>query len=244
MDRTQPLISVDHISHTYISSQRHAALRDISFSVFPTNTTAIIGPSGCGKSTLLRILAGLTQPTSGSIIYSDSSGLPCMIFQQPAAFPWLTVYENIRFGCRRMHTENQHAYSMQLIKEVGLVGHERKYMRELSGGQQQCVALAMVLAHQPSVLLMDEPFSSLDAQTREQMQEVLLSVSCERQCTIVFVTHDIEEAVFIADDVIVMNTHPGTIREQIHINLPRPRDFRTRAGPQFLLYKEKIRSLL
>jgi NitT/TauT family transport system ATP-binding protein len=190
----------------------------------------LLGRSGCGKSTLLKIVAGFLPPSSGGILLG---GRPvktpgpdrCVIFQEDALFPWLTAEENIAFGLRP-RSQDRKSRAAEVERFLDLVGMRefRKYLpRELSGGMKQRVALARVLILNPDVLLMDEPFASLDAQSREEMQNLLLKLWQELAHTILFVTHDVNEAVILADKVILMSKNPGRIREEIPINLPRPR---------------------
>lgn len=210
--------------------KRIEVLRDISFSV-PSGTVAVIvGPSGCGKTTLLRIIMGLIEPDAGEI---RVKGRPTrgpdydrgMVFQQGELLPWRSALGNVTFGLelKGVPRSEHEAIARRYLKLVGLEGFEHHYPHELSGGMQQRVGLARALAIDPEILLMDEPFGALDAQTRETMQEELLRIQQETGKTILFVTHDLDEAIYIADRVIVLGARPGRIVEEVPIPLPRPR---------------------
>lgn len=206
------------------------ALRDINLSVRENEFVAIIGRSGCGKSTLLRLVAGLIPPSSGQISVGDERVIKprrdiAMMFQRPALLPWRSVLDNVLlpveiFGWRKAeHRDRAH----QLLEMVGLSGFEKRLPHELSGGMQQRVSLCRSLIAQPRVMLMDEPFSALDALTREELSVELQRVHMENQATILFVTHSIDEAVLLADRVVVLSPRPGRIREVVDVDIPRPR---------------------
>jgi len=205
-------------------------LEGIDFSVQKGELICILGRSGCGKSTLLKILAGFIPPTAGRVLLGEEPvARPgperCVVFQEDALFPWLTVEENIAFGMRQ-HRWARKEISDEIDRFLALVGLSefRHYLpREISGGMKQRVALARVLILQPRVLLMDEPFAALDAQTREEMQQLMLSLWAKLSHTILFVTHDVTEAVTLADRILLMGKDPGRIREDIKVELPRPR---------------------
>jgi NitT/TauT family transport system ATP-binding protein len=219
--------------------QQVAALEQIDLTIADGEFAALLGPSGCGKSTLLNLLAGFEQPTEGSI---DAFGRlvrrpgpdRTVVFQDPSLFPWLNVWENVVFGRKLAgHAKNHYADdARQLIADVGLTGFEQHLPIQLSGGMRQRVGLARALLMRPQVLLMDEPFGALDAQTRLQMQQLLLGLWERYRKTILFVTHDIDEAVLLADTVYVMSARPGRMRARLPIALPRPRslDLLTDAG--------------
>jgi ABC-type nitrate/sulfonate/bicarbonate transport system ATPase subunit len=205
----------------------------------------IIGPSGCGKSTILNILAGFAQPTTGTVRCAGeqvTSPAPerGVVFQEDTLFPWLTVKENILFGPR-----SQHLAPLPDIREklkiIGLQEFENHYPAELSGGMKQRVALARVLINEPAVLLMDEPFGGLDALTREEMQALLTDLHSRLKPTVLFVTHDVEEAVFLADRVLVLSARPGRLRADIKIDIPRPRMQSDRELPAFTQHKSELR---
>ncbi|HHY91762.1 MAG TPA: ABC transporter ATP-binding protein [Firmicutes bacterium] len=230
---------------------RVEALSAASFSVTEGEFITLLGPSGCGKSTLLRIIAGLEEPSAGEVLLD---GRPItgpgpergMVFQSYTLFPWLTVRANIEFGLELKgvpRAERQQIVA-RYLKLIGLTGFEQALPKNLSGGMKQRVAIARALANDPEVLLMDEPFGALDAQTRMVMQEVLLTAWEESKKTILFVTHDVEEAVFLADKVFVMTARPGQIKAILDVRLPRPRPFAIKASPPFLHLKEQALALI
>ncbi|WP_010239992.1 ABC transporter ATP-binding protein [Clostridium arbusti] len=206
------------------------AIENFTLGIKKGEFVTIVGPSGCGKSTFLDMLAGLSKPTSGEI-YIDGKLITGpdldrgIILQGYALFPWLTAQENIEFGLeiKGMSKDKRREISSKFINLVGLNKFEKRYPHELSGGMKQRVAIARALAYNPEVLLMDEPFAAVDAQTRELLQEELLTIWEKTNKTIVFITHSIEEAIFLGDRVVVMSANPGKIKEIIKINLQRPR---------------------
>ena len=216
------------------------ALEKIDLTVDDNDFITILGPSGCGKSTLLRIVAGLEQPSTGRVLLD---GAPVsrpgpdrgMVFQSYTLFPWLTVRENIRFGA--LATPE---IADALIGKVGLRGFENHYPKMLSGGMQQRTALARALANDPKILLLDEPFGALDNQTRALMQELLLGIWEADRKTVLFVTHDIDEAIFMANRVAVMSARPGRIKATLAIDLPHPRHYTMKTAPEFSRYKAEI----
>ena len=243
-------VQVSGVSKQYASEQGTVqALADVTFSVDSGELVCIVGPSGCGKTTLFRILAGLEPATRGQVTLNDSvvtEPTPNMgiVFQEYHLFPWRTVRGNIAFGLEKAvgldGTDRDHRVQ-QLVDLVGLAGFEDSYPKSLSGGMKQRVALARALAIDPALLLMDEPFGAVDAQTRERLQAELLDIWQETGKTILFVTHDVEEAVTLADRVVVMGRDPGQIREIVSIDLDRPR---SRGDAAFGTYSEQIRSLI
>ncbi len=200
----------------------------------------LLGPSGCGKSTLLRLIAGLDRADTGEVLVNNA---PVhgpgkdrgMVFQKYTSFPWLTVAGNIAYGLKINGVPERQRKEIvaQLIEEIGLSGFENAYPETLSGGMQQRVAIARTLALRPSVILMDEPFGALDAQTRSDMQQLLLKVWDETASTILFVTHDVEEAIYLADRVFIMSAHPGTIIEDVQVPFDRPRDLSLKQRNEF-----------
>jgi NitT/TauT family transport system ATP-binding protein len=227
------------------------ALRDISLSVEDREFCVIVGPSGCGKSTLLRLVAGLTRPTSGRLLLGGSeiqgpSRERGMVFQSYTLFPWLTVRGNIEFGPRLkgVPASERQDIVARYVQLVGLTGFENAYPRQLSGGMMQRVAIARALANDPEILLMDEPFGALDSQTRSLMQELLLDVWEQAHKTVLFITHDIDEAIFLGDRVCVMTARPGQIKEEISIDLPRPRTPDVLMSPEFIEVKRKVAGLI
>jgi NitT/TauT family transport system ATP-binding protein len=204
----------------------------------------VLGPSGCGKTTLLRIIAGLEEPTGGAILLNNKEitgpgSDRGMVFQEFGLFPWRTVRKNIEFGLeiRKVEKEERRKISDKYIDLVGLKGFENSHPYELSGGMKQRVGIARALANDPEILLMDEPFGALDAQTRNLMQKELLRIWSEMKKTVVFITHSVDEAVFVADRVVVMSARPGNIRYVFNVEWERPRD---RASVEFASLRKKI----
>ncbi len=233
------------------SGQRVSALRCISFHVNRGEFLSIVGPSGCGKSTFLNVVDGLLKPTSGQILLNDQLVTGpgrdrAMVFQSPALLPWRTVLRNVTYGleCQKVPVKEAISVARKYIDLVGLNGFEDHFPHELSGGMQQRANLARALAVDPEILLMDEPFAALDAQTREVMQSELLSIWQKTKKTILFVTHQINEAIFLSDRVIVFSARPGEVRESISIDLSRPRDYATKRRERFLEYEDHIWKLI
>jgi ABC-type nitrate/sulfonate/bicarbonate transport system ATPase subunit len=223
------------------------ALEPIDLAVADNDFICILGPSGCGKSTLLRIVAGLAEPSAGSVALDgrpiDGPGRDRgMVFQSYTLFPWLTVRGNICFGLNEqgLSRAEQNARADAFIASVGLRGFEDHYPRQLSGGMQQRTALARALANDPALLLLDEPFGALDNQTRALMQELLLGIWEEHRKTVLFVTHDIDEAIFLATRVVVMSARPGRIKCDIAIDLAHPRRYTVKTTPEFAAYKARL----
>jgi len=224
-------LSVENLTKIYGSGEEGVtALDDVSLTVEDEEFISILGPSGCGKSTFLRIIDGLLDPTSGRVLIdgeevTGSGQDRGMVFQSFNLFPWRTVRENIEFGLEtgEVGKEDRRRISQEFIDMVGLTDFGDAYPKELSGGMQQRVGLARALAIDPEILLMDEPFGALDAQTRELMQTELLRIWSEHQKTSVFVTHDIEEAIFLSDRVVVLTARPGRILEIVDVPFDRPR---------------------
>ena len=242
MDAKKSKITIRSVSRTFLSpnGEKIEALKDINLDVedafSPTGRDigefrVLLGPSGCGKSTLLRMVAGLDRPDTGEILVN---GQPVegpskdrgMVFQKYTSLPWLTVEQNIGYGLKinGVPAKEREETVGRLLKAVGLTEFASVYPETLSGGMQQRVAIARTLALRPSVILMDEPFGALDAQTRSEMQQLLLQIWDETACTILFVTHDVEEAVYLADRIFIMSSHPGTIVEDVQVPFDRPRD--------------------
>ncbi|HEV2438685.1 MAG TPA: ABC transporter ATP-binding protein [bacterium] len=224
-----------------------AAIDRLSLDVADREIVSIVGPSGCGKSTLLRLVAGLVRPTTGEIrLDGRAVSVPGadrgMVFQSYTLFPWLTVQGNVEFGPRIRGLDAGYCRDVaaRFIQMVGLIGFEHAYPKELSGGMMQRVAIARALANDPEVLLMDEPFGALDAQTRVFMQELLLDIWQKTPKTILFVTHDIDEALFLGDRVYVMTARPGRFREQVRLDLPRPRTLEITMSPGFVEAKRRV----
>ena len=231
--------------------RRVLALQDISLSVAEREFVAILGPSGCGKSTLLNMVAGFDHPTRGTVRVAGEeivapSPRRAVVFQEPALFPWLSVMENVVFGpkTQRQPAVDYRRRAAQIIEQVGLSGFEASYPAELSGGMRQRVGIARVLIMQPQVLLMDEPFGSLDAQTRMLMQELLLQVWERHHQTVLFITHDIEEALLLADRVCVMTARPGRIKQSIDVGIARPRAIEVTTSPEFNALRRDVLALI
>ena len=227
------------------------ALSDVSFDVGEHEFVSIVGSSGCGKSTLLRIIAGLMHQTAGAVkvggvpVDGPNAGIG-MVFQTPVLLPWRTVRRNIelQIDIRRLDRRKYADEVTALIRLVGLQGFEKRHPYELSGGMQQRVALCRALIHNPSMLLMDEPFGALDALTREQMNVELQRIWLETKKSVVLVTHSISEAVFLADRVIVMTPRPGTVQEIVPVDLGRPRTFEAMRSDVFLEACDRVRQLM
>lgn len=223
------------------------ALNGVDLDIHENEFICVVGPSGCGKSTLLNIIAGLTQPTSGTVLCNgkEVTGTGTdrgVVFQQYALFPWLTVKKNVKFALEMRGVKGQEAdeEAMKYLEKVDLVKFADHYPKELSGGMKQRVAIARAYAVNPSLLLMDEPFGALDAQTRTQLQTELLRTWEEEKKTCFFITHDVEEAILLASKVIIMSARPGRIREVLDIDIPYPRTQETKILPRFTELKNYI----
>jgi NitT/TauT family transport system ATP-binding protein len=246
------VIAVQRLSLTYgRGSSRVVALRDISFRMADGEMVVVVGPSGCGKSTLLKILAGLLRPTDGTVVLK---GQPIagprrdigVVFQTPVLFPWRTVLGNVLLPAdvQGLDRRAMTVRALELLGQVGLAGFERRYPRELSGGMQQRVGIVRALLHDPAILLMDEPFGALDAMTRETMNVELQRIWMERHATVLFITHSITEAVFLADRLIVLTPRPGKIGDELEIDLPRPRTLEVMNTERFGQYVRRVRGAL
>ncbi|HXV80677.1 MAG TPA: ABC transporter ATP-binding protein [Candidatus Binatia bacterium] len=247
-----PLIAVQNVSRIFTSGAKTVhALDGVSFEIQAGDFVSLVGPSGCGKSTLLKIVSGLLPASSGGVAVAgkrvdgplENIG---MVFQSPVLLKWRPVLGNVllpvEFAKLDLASHRERAHS--LLKLVGLEGFEEMYPHQLSGGMQQRVSLCRALVTDPEMLLMDEPFGALDAMTRDELDMELLRIWQERKKTVLFVTHSIQEAVFLSDHVIVMSARPGRLLEQITIQLPRPRTMETMSTPQFGAYTLQIRTLL
>jgi ABC-type nitrate/sulfonate/bicarbonate transport system ATPase subunit len=227
------------------------ALDRIALDVEDNEFSVIVGPSGCGKSSLLRVVAGLVAPTEGEV---RLSGKPItapgkdrgMVFQSYTLFPWLTVQKNVEFGLKiaGLSATERAEIARSYIAQVGLEGFENAYPKQLSGGMMQRVALARALANDPEILLMDEPFGALDSQTRSLMQELLLKIWEQSKKTVLFITHDIDEAILLGDHVYVMTARPGQIKERIEIDIARPRTVEATTSAPFIALKRRIMNLI
>jgi sulfonate transport system ATP-binding protein len=238
------MLSVDRVGKTYPNGVR--ALDGVTFDVTPGEIVAIVGGSGCGKSTLLRAISGLDTPSQGQVLLDgEKVDRPHekigMIFQEPRLLPWLTVAENVAFGIEDRPRSQRAARAAGALTRVGLSEKAEAWPRELSGGQAQRVAIARALVPQPEVLLLDEPFSALDAFTRVDLQDHLLGLWADTRPTLVLVTHDVDEAIVLADRILVMKPRPGRIYEEIASDLPRPRD---RQSAAFDFVKRRVLAAL
>ena len=250
--RREPKLRIHHVSKVFEQKEQAiTALEDTNFDVREGEFVTILGPSGCGKSTILKVIAGLTEPSSGYVMLNNQriNGPGAdrgMVFQAYTLFPWLTVEENIGFGLqlKGMAKAQRQEIVQHYLELIGLNGFGAMYPNNLSGGMKLRVAIARALANDPEVLLMDEPFGALDAQTRTVMQELLLKVWEESHKTILFVTHDIDEAIFMGDRVYVMTARPGRLKAELPVPLPRPREFSIKTSPEFMRLKGEILELI
>ena len=243
-------LSIRGVSRSFAAAGGGAptlALQATDLAVAENDFVTILGPSGCGKSTLLRIVAGLDRQSAGEVLLDgrriEGPGADRgMVFQSYTLFPWLTVRDNVCFGLRErgLPREQQLAIAQRWIAQVGLAGFEQHYPKQLSGGMQQRTAIARALANGPRMLLMDEPFGALDHQTRELMQELLLGIWEEQRKTVLFVTHDIDEAVFMGSRVVVMSARPGRIKLDRVVPLPHPRHYSVKTTPTFTELKREL----
>ena len=246
----QDILQVRGVSRSFASPSGGAptvALQATDLSVAENDFITILGPSGCGKSTLLRIVAGLEAQTTGEVLLDgrriEGPGADRgMVFQSYTLFPWLSVLDNVCFGLRErgMPRDEQLHIANGFLAKVGLKGFENHFPKQLSGGMQQRTAIARALANNPRMLLMDEPFGALDHQTRELMPELLLGIWEAEQKTVLFVTHDIDESVFMANRVVVMSARPGRIKLDRPVNLPHPRHYSVKTSPQFTELKAEL----
>jgi NitT/TauT family transport system ATP-binding protein len=252
MKSREVLLRVENLSKTFVSAKRATlALDNINLVTHRREFLCVVGPSGCGKSTLARIIAGLEEHTSGTILLD---GKPVhgpgrdrgMVFQGYTLFPWLTVKKNVMFGLE-INGEGRVPAERQALQWLDLIGLEKfadAYPHQLSGGMKQRVAIVRALANQPRVLLMDEPFGALDAQTRCRMQAHLLEIWKKIDITIIFITHDLEEAIFLADRILVLSPHPGRVQELIEVPVARPRSAAQFLNPEFLATKARLEELI
>jgi NitT/TauT family transport system ATP-binding protein len=227
------------------------AIREFGMAVYENEFVSLTGPSGCGKSTFLAMAAGLDYPSRGKLTVN---GRPVvgpgidrgMVFQSYTLFPWLNVFENVRFALkkRELSAAEQARTVQEYIELVGLTGFEKAYPAQLSGGMRQRVAIARALVYKPDILLMDEPFGALDAQTRMQMQELLLRVWQQHRITVLFVTHDVEEAILLSDRVYVMTARPGSMKAEVRIDIPRPRTPEVEQTPRFIELRRELLGLI
>ncbi len=243
-------VSIKNVSRIFKKEDKSGteALKNVSFDVGDGEFVCLLGPSGCGKTTLLRIIAGLETLTSGDITLNGVSitgpdPKRGMVFQQYSLFPWRTVIDNVTFGLEMQGIDkaDSRKHAEKYIELVGLKQFKNSYPYELSGGMQQRAAIARALANEPEVLLMDEPFGALDAQTRNILQDELLRIWEQRHVTFIFVTHSVDEAVVLSDRIVVMTARPGRIKEIIEVDLPRPR---SRTSPEVNRLRDRVLKLL
>jgi NitT/TauT family transport system ATP-binding protein len=246
------ILDVQHLNKLFGAGPRSTtALNDINFQTHRREFLCIVGPSGCGKTTLVRILAGLEERSSGQVLLqgkavTEPGSDRGMVFQGYTLFPWLTVKKNVMFGLE-VNGRGKDESEQQALQWLALIGLERfadAYPHQLSGGMKQRVAIVRALANQPRILLMDEPFGALDAQTRCRMQAHLLEIWRKIDITIVFITHDLDEAIFLADRILVLSAHPGEVRELIEVPVPRPRSATQLISPAFLATKARLEELI
>ena len=245
-------IRAEHIDKVYKTGKKSvAAIEDVSIDIQDNNFVCIVGPSGCGKSTLLRMLAGLDFPSAGNIIVNDRKVTGPgpdrgMVFQTYTLFPWMNVEDNIKFGLKikKLPKAEQQEIADRYLKIIGLEKFAKSYSKELSGGMKQRVAIARALANQPEVLLMDEPFGALDPHTKSMMQLLMREIWVKEHPTVVFITHDIDEAVFLADKIYVMSARPGKMIKRVNVYLPHKRTLDLKDSPEFIKIRKGINDLL
>ncbi|MGV8989929.1 MAG: ABC transporter ATP-binding protein [Thiobacillus sp.] len=252
INRRETILEVRNLGKRFRTQQGEVeALRGINFSVRRREFVCVIGPSGCGKSTLIRILAGLEDHTSGDVLLDDKPVKGPgqdrgMVFQGYSLFPWLTVKQNVMFGPQiKGHGKDEAERDARTWLElVGLERFADSYPHQLSGGMRQRVAIARALVNQPRILLMDEPFGALDAQTRSKMQSHLIDIWKNIDITVLFITHDLDEAIYLADRILVLKAHPGEVQEVIEVSVPRPRSPGQFNTPEFMATKARLEQLI
>lgn len=246
-------IQLSGVTKQFVSARGNIiALRDVDLSVEKNQFVALVGASGCGKSTLLNLVAGFEEPTCGDVrIDGLNAGHPGpdrgFVFQRDALFPWLSVQQNIKFGLTLKAAKSRfepEARADLMVKRVGLTAFAQHFPAQLSGGMRQRAAIASVLAIDPPILLMDEPFGALDSLTRSVMHDFLLEIWDENPRTVLLVTHDITEAIYLADKVVILTSHPGRIKEEVQIDLPRPRNFHIQSSARFVELREHITTIV
>jgi len=249
---SEPILRVENISKSYKGRRGETlALEPTNLSVAEGEFVAIVGPSGCGKSTLLHILGGLTEPTSGEmfldgVAFTEAGAERGMVFQGYTLFPWLNVRENVKFGPRMqgLSLGEQESRASHFLNEVNLHGFHEHYPKQLSGGMRQRVAIARALANRPRILLMDEPFGALDAQTRAVMQDLVLGIRKRERTTALLITHDIDEAVYLADRIFVMTARPGRFKAELAVPFGQDRTESVRDSQQFFELRREVSHLL
>jgi NitT/TauT family transport system ATP-binding protein len=254
MQTSTPIIAIENLTKTFDGGAgRVTALSNVTLQIAPGEFVSLIGPSGCGKSTLMRLIGDLTQPSGGSIRVKGKTPEQArqnrdygIVFQAPVLYDWRTVQRNVELPLEVMGLprDERTRRAREMLDLVGLAEFGQAYPWQLSGGMQQRVAIARALVFSPSILLMDEPFGALDEITRERMQQELLRIWERTSATVIFVTHSIPEAVFLSDRVVIMSPRPGRIEAIVAIDLPRPRDVRTREDPRFFELTTQVREQL
>ena len=247
---SRPKISFVDVQKRYPGKRKNEgtlALDSFNFDLAPAEIVSIVGPTGCGKSTAMNVLAGFESPSSGSVsvdgqVVTGPGSNRGVVFQQPSLFPWLNVLSNVVLGvkCRGADPKEYEPRALRLLDEVGLKGFERHYPYQLSGGMQQRVQIARALINEPDILLMDEPFGALDYQTRLLMQKLLLRLWAHFRPTILFITHDVGEAIFISDRVIAMTRRPGRVKLVVQVHAPKPRDYEFLGSPEFTRLEQDL----
>jgi NitT/TauT family transport system ATP-binding protein len=251
MEERKPLLSIRQLKKTFVTRDGVLeALGSVTFDVYPEEFVSIVGPSGCGKTTLLKIIAGLIEQSEGEIVVDRANFDPArevgFVFQKSLLLNWRRVLDNVLLPIEilKMDRKKYLPKAMDLLSLVGLTGFERSYPNELSGGMQQRVSLARALIHDPKVILMDEPFGALDAITREKMNLELLRIWAEAKKTVIFITHEINEAVFLSNRVVVLSARPSRMIDALDIDLPRPRTLDIRTSPRFGEYALQVYRML
>jgi NitT/TauT family transport system ATP-binding protein len=237
------MLRIENLTKSYGETQ---AIADIGFEVDEREFVSVVGPSGCGKTTLLKCIAGLLPPTSGDVVL-EGDRVMALVFQEysRSLMPWLSVRKNVALPLRRRSKEERARLVEDAVEAVGLTAALDRYPWQLSGGMQQRVAIARALAYQPQILLMDEPFASVDAQTRADLEDLILQVRERYDVTIVFVTHDIDESVYLSDRIVVLTPSPTTVKEILDVELPRPRDqVETKELPEFARLRAHVYRLI
>jgi NitT/TauT family transport system ATP-binding protein len=237
------MLEIRHLSKSYGDTQ---AIADVDFTVVEREFVSVVGPSGCGKTTLLKCIAGLLAPTSGEVELQEDKVM-ALVFQEysRSLMPWLSVRKNVALPLRHKPKPERAELVAEAVEAVGLSSHLDRYPWQLSGGMQQRVAIARALAYQPQILLMDEPFASVDAQTRADLEDLILEVRERYDVTIVFVTHDIDESVYLSDRIVVLGPSPTAVKEILDVDLPRPRDqVETKELPEFARLRAHVYRLI
>jgi NitT/TauT family transport system ATP-binding protein len=237
------MLEIRHLSKSYGDTQ---AIADVDFTVEEREFVSVVGPSGCGKTTLLKCIAGLLEPTSGEVVL-QADKVMALVFQEysRSLMPWLSVRKNVALPLRHKPKPERAELVAEAVEAVGLTSHLDRYPWQLSGGMQQRVAIARALAYQPQILLMDEPFASVDAQTRADLEDLILEVRERYDVTILFVTHDIDESVYLSDRIVVLSPSPTSVKEILDVPLPRPRDqVETKELPDFAHLRAHVYRLI